>query len=397
MEITVLCKVVDNLGDIGFVARLCRALLDDAPETRIRLVVKGLSAFARIAHNVDETAAVQDVYGIRVFDWDAREVCFREFSARPPRLIVECFQCDYPDWLSEILFDSTFHTTVHIVSIEYLTAESWAGDFHLLKSGTRSPYVRKTLFAGGFTKGTAGLLQDKSFMLCMNDRNCARAKVSAALGDGFVPGDDTLKLFLFTYNRALGFLSRAVGRISRERRVCVFVAAGAGQERERKAFDGVRGVEFKVLPFLEQTVWDALLCLMDAAIVRGEDSFSRMCLLGTPFIWNIYPQDGEHHIVKLKAFLDLLGADEVRRLSFLFNTGNKACGAERDVLEILENEQLLPLLSRADEIMEQDVYDMLTGLAPLRKKFGSFAERARSAGDLSRALLDFLAKLDAAL
>ena len=38
-NITILCKVVDNFGDIGFVYRLARALSEEDDSLKLRLIV----------------------------------------------------------------------------------------------------------------------------------------------------------------------------------------------------------------------------------------------------------------------------------------------------------------------------------------------------------------------
>ena len=53
-----------------------------------------------------------------------------------------------------------------------------------------------------------------------------------------------------------------------------------------------------------QENYDNLLLSCDLNIVRGEDSFVRAQILSKPFIWNIYQQKDNIHLVKLKSFLD---------------------------------------------------------------------------------------------
>ena len=48
MYITILCKVVDNFGDIGVAWRLCRRLAKIQSKYKICLVVDDLEAFAKI-------------------------------------------------------------------------------------------------------------------------------------------------------------------------------------------------------------------------------------------------------------------------------------------------------------------------------------------------------------
>ena len=49
MYITVLCKVVDNFGDIGVAWRLCRRLAKIQSKYKICLVVDDMEAFSVIA------------------------------------------------------------------------------------------------------------------------------------------------------------------------------------------------------------------------------------------------------------------------------------------------------------------------------------------------------------
>ena len=57
------------------------------------------------------------------------------------------------------------------------------------------------------------------------------------------------------------------------------------------------------LPLLPQSSFDRLLWACDVNFVRGEDSFVRAQWAGRPFVWQIYPQTEEAHLVKLEAFL----------------------------------------------------------------------------------------------
>ena len=48
MEITILCKVVDNFGDIGVVWRLCKRLKEIDSDLKINLIVDDLFSFNKI-------------------------------------------------------------------------------------------------------------------------------------------------------------------------------------------------------------------------------------------------------------------------------------------------------------------------------------------------------------
>ena len=338
MEITVLCKVVDNFGDIGVVFRLCRALSELKKKLEIRLVVSNLDSFAKISKGIDSEKSFQEFRGWKIFDWNDNELCKKEFSENPPEFILECFQCGRPEWLEEILFSPQFNLNVQIVNVEYLTAESWADDFHLLKSGTRSAKIKKINFMPGFTKKTGSLILDKNFMRCLSEKNYVLNLVKQNLDKKILSENfsDSFKILIFSYPKNFDFLASAIKEFSVSKKV--FVAPGAGADSAKISLEKFK-VDFICLPFMQQEVWDAFLSLMDFSFVRGEDSFSRCCLLGKPFIWNIYPQEEEFHIVKLNAFLQRIKIPQIEKFSFLYNRNFEiTCCPE--ALEILEEKKL---------------------------------------------------------
>ena len=66
-------------------------------------------------------------------------------------------------------------------------------------------------------------------------------------------------------------------------------------------YDKIKAVK---LPFFTYDKYEKLLALCDINLVRGEDSFVRALLLAKPFLWHIYPQDENAHIIKLESFLE---------------------------------------------------------------------------------------------
>ena len=77
MDITILCKVVDNFGDIGVVFRLARAL-DDVKNQfgniNLRIVVDNLKSFAMLVPEIDELKEHQKYRDWEIFQWDS-DVC----------------------------------------------------------------------------------------------------------------------------------------------------------------------------------------------------------------------------------------------------------------------------------------------------------------------------------
>lgn len=390
MEITVLCKVVDNFGDIGVVFRLCRALSELKKNLEIRLVVSNLDSFAKISKGIDSTKTFQEFRGWKVFDWNDSALCKKEFSKNPPEFILECFQCGRPEWLEELLFSPQFNLNVQIVNVEYLTAESWADDFHLLKSGTRSAKIKKINFMPGFTKKTGGLILDKNFMRCLSEKKFALNLVKQNLDKKILSEDfsDSFKILIFSYPKNFDFLASAIKEFSFLKKIIVFVASGAGADSAKISLKKFK-VDFVCLPFIQQEVWDAFLSLMDFSFVRGEDSFSRCCLFGNPFIWNIYPQEEEFHIVKLNAFLQKIKILQIEKFSFLYNRNFKAsCCPES--LEILEEKKLPSELEKINSEMKTEILSLLKNYESLKPEFKKFSNEILKNGNLAENLLNFL-------
>ncbi len=390
MEITVLCKVVDNFGDIGVVFRLCRALSELKKNLEIRLVVSNLDSFAKISKGIDSTKTFQEFRGWKVFDWNDNALCKKEFSKNPPEFILECFQCGRPEWLEELLFSPQFNLNVQIVNVEYLTAESWADDFHLLKSGTRSAKIKKINFMPGFTKKTGGLILDKNFMCCLSEKKFALNLVKQNLDKKILSEDfsDSFKILIFSYPKNFDFLASAIKEFSFFKKIIVFVASGAGADSAKISLKKFK-VDFVCLPFMQQEVWDAFLSLMDFSFVRGEDSFSRCCLFGNPFIWNIYPQEEEFHIVKLNAFLQKIKIPQIEKFSFLYNRNFKAsCCPES--LEILEEKKLPSELEKINSEMKTEILFLLKNYESLKPEFKKFSNEILKNGNLAENLLNLL-------
>lgn len=390
MEITVLCKVVDNFGDIGVVFRLCRALSELKKNLEIRLVVSNLDSFAKISKGIDSTKTFQEFRGWKVFDWNDSALCKKEFSKNPPEFILECFQCGRPEWLEELLFSPQFNLNVQIVNVEYLTAESWADDFHLLKSGTRSAKIKKINFMPGFTKKTGGLILDKNFMCCLSEKKFALNLVKQNLDKKILSEDfsDSFKILIFSYPKNFDFLASAIKEFSFLKKIIVFVASGAGADSAKISLKKFK-VDFVCLPFMQQEVWDAFLSLMDFSFVRGEDSFSRCCLLGNPFIWNIYPQEEEFHIVKLNAFLQKIKIPQIEKFSFLYNRNFKAsCCPES--FEILEEKKLPSELEKINSEMKTEILSLLKNYESLKPEFKKFSNEILKNGNLAENLLNLL-------
>ena len=152
----------------------------------------------------------------------------------------------------------------------------------------------------GFTNKTGGLILDNAFMTA---RNHAQAEAVAH------KTSQDFSVIFFSYERDCMPVVQALAEFQAQsgRLVRVSVAAGKSYAPFMQAWEKA-GKPFatETLSFLPQEQWDALLCRSDFNFVRGEDSLSRACLAGVPFVWQAYIQDEDYHLVKLAALNERL-------------------------------------------------------------------------------------------
>ncbi len=407
-DITLLCKVVDNYGDIGVVFRLAKALSMLMPEggAGLRLIVDNLEAFAQLSPGVDTSKHIQEQRGLKVCQWDAADEWRKMYEETPPLVIVECFACGRPEWLDDILFDKSLQALrpkpVQIINLEYLTAEPYADEFHKLQSLTRSAQVRKVNFMPGFTDKTGGLILDGAPSVC---------------GSSFSADDrkEPFTVLVFSYERDFSTIADALATFSQnatfstKRATRILVAAGKadapfsaawkmcadrahtnGTFQSRTTSENPNEIPAlpvpEKLPFLSQEAWDNTLYSADFLFIRGEDTLSRACLSGKPFVWHAYPQSEMYHLVKVQALLDRMepffSAENFRLIRdyWLWYNGKtdiSADGASQNAADtqIANNgtydsrAALLEILSRYDE-MKQSFYAFSKNLV----KNGNLAE-----------------------
>ncbi len=370
MYITILCKVVDNFGDIGVVYRLAKQLKKIDPENQINLVTDNLDSFSKICSEVNPSQNFQILQGLNVYDWNAQTFCHEAFSRNNGELmavILECFQCGRPDWMEHILFDEKIERTVQIIMIDYLTAEKYAEDFHCLQSLTRSAKVRKVNFMPGFTEKTGGLIIDGAW---------AQEKKRNLKGD----------LLIFTYERNWKALAFSSIHYCKKINARVLLAQGRGRDSFIEAWNEVslaEGLEvnrLEQLPYLNQNEWDELMRNCSILVVRGEESMSRACISGIPFIWHAYPQSDEYQLVKVRALLE--------RMRQHFSSSD---------FTVIEKIWLIfnsPENNFSDFDFESACDDFFNAADNLEYGFKDFARSLRKNGDLGLNLMTFIKKLD---
>ncbi len=367
MTVDLLCKVVDNYGDIGVVYRLARALAQLDPALTLRLVVDDLAAFHALDPAVDPDQRLQSVHGWTVAAWRQTAALFRD---PPPRLVVECFACGRPDWFEDLLFNPRDPEPRLIVNLEHLTAEHYAVDLHRHPSLTRLPLVRKAFFLPGFVPGTGGLIADR------RPGEGRRTLLERLLPDPSAAGDLEGRFWIpvFSYETHFDGLVADLAIFNREQPLLVLAAAGKSAPGLVAAWEAAgRPFPLLPLPFLPQEVWDDVLGASDFAVVRGEDSLSRAALSGRPFLWQAYRLADDQHLVKVRALLDqlhpFLTDEDGVLLASLFLAFNRGALAPGDLLAVLRN---------------------IDPPGTIGAGFDAWAKKIRESGDLAAALLTFL-------
>ncbi|MFA4970455.1 MAG: elongation factor P maturation arginine rhamnosyltransferase EarP, partial [Sulfuritalea sp.] len=154
----------------------------------------------------------------------------------------------------------------------------------------------KYFFFPGFDETTGGLLRERDY-----DARRSRFDEAAFRAEFGLPPRiaNELVISLFSYeNPVLPELMTAwAASATPDRPIRVLRPGG----REATEIHGNLSVH--PLPFLPQPRYDEVLWASDLNFVRGEDSFVRAQWAGSPFVWQIYPQAENAHLVKLEAFL----------------------------------------------------------------------------------------------
>lgn len=362
----IFCTVVDNYGDIGVCWRLARQLVAEHGVSA-RLWVDDLTAFARLCPKIVPALDRQAAAGVDIRRWQ------QHFPAdiAPADVVIEAFACELPK--SYVAAMAQRDPKPRWINLEYLSAEAWVADCHGLPSPHPQLPLSKHFFIPGFDERSAGLLRERDLLARYAVFDAARWWAT----QGGAPTDLTLKVSLFAYeNRATASLFDAWCKGEQPLRCLVTdsrVLSSLNATLARPLVPGERSrfgaLDLQVLPFMRQEAYDDLLAACDLNFVRGEDSLVRAIWAGKPFVWHIYPQDDDAHLVKLDAFLDRYCAslspaahDALRAFWHGWNAGTATA------------EQWRAFVGHLPEIAEhaRDFRDQLAQLPDLAKTLADF-------------------------
>lgn len=334
--VALFCRVIDNFGDIGVCWRLARQLVREHG-VQVTLWVDDLQRFQCICPAVQLETALQEHEGVSIRHWQG-EQGLGPWDAVAD-LVIEAFGCELPTTYTAAMAERSPRPVW--VNLEYLSAEDWVEGCHGLPSPQASGSLIKYFFFPGFTERTGGLFCERDLL---RQRDAFQAERNAMPGFlrqlGVEKKNSEALVSLFCYPQApVASLLAAMEQDARPV-LCVVpegvasaavshflgVSAQPGQSRQQGA------LRLQVIPFLSQPMYDRLLWACDMNFVRGEDSMLRAQWAGRPFIWQIYPQEEDVHLLKLAAFMRhyLEGmlpsaAQALQDLSAVWNGGAMPC------------------------------------------------------------------------
>lgn len=316
MRWDIFCQIVDNYGDAGVCWRLARALSRltsssintvnsaECDDSRIRLFCDDLNVLNVITHG--DAVAHGASLGVEVLPWSAAES--PAILASVGDVVIEAFACHLPKPYVEAMVQKTSQKVSAKqpiwINLEYLTAEAWADEMHLMPSPQNNG-LNKYFYFPGFTLKAGGVLLGDWDEVTSNSLN-----IPTSLSSAFEScRPKSKKVSIFNYKQApLDAWLGSVNQVALEHGEMVDVFLCADQNVSTTTQAALSSVDSAVkliqLPFIPQEDYDYLLSVCDINLVRGEDSFVRAQWAGKPFIWDIYPQSDLAHEVKLDAFLE---------------------------------------------------------------------------------------------
>jgi uncharacterized repeat protein (TIGR03837 family) len=342
----IFCRVVDNFGDVGVTWRLARQLTEEF-DWRVRLFVDDVSALEKLLSEEEIAKHKQGRASPSILAWESLsdnecldkykhvskslQVAPAEAGAQVSpslpetarltpmpfdklrangeflesvskqsdqtsspvtlaQIIIEAFACELPasviTAMAHVAQDG--HAPIWL-NLEYLSAEAWIDEHHLLGSPHPTLPLTKHFFFPGFTPKTGGLIRERRITPARPAQNPSAP----------------IKTFVFAYDSPSA--ARACEVLANDANVTLTMPEWASTTTTpllARLSSHPFAQKIAHQSFVPQRDFDALLREFDFLVVRGEDSFLRAQYAAKPFLWHIYPQDEDAHLVKLNAFLD---------------------------------------------------------------------------------------------
>lgn len=339
IQCAIYCTVIDNFGDVGVCWRLARQLANEH-DVNVVLWIDDLVSFAKLAPNLNPNLAEQPLDKITVSLWhkDDRDT-LSQTHQNPLDIIIEGFGCRLPDFVLHKMAQQAKTSKPPLwINLEYLSAESWAVACHAMPSTHPQSGLIQYFWFPSFSERSGGLLREADLINLRDEfQNSIDAQTefwSRLKIDDAHQFDRKISIFSYE-NKAIHHLLDTLAADHQTTLLLVPVGKAltdishwSGQQLTQSDRITKNALTIVVLPFLSHQDYDRLLWSCDLNFVRGEDSVIRAQWAGQPFIWHIYPQDEDAHIVKLNAFMDLVAMvnnnDLWREMMLSWNTPNDA-------------------------------------------------------------------------
>lgn len=312
--IDVFCKVIDHLGDAGTAWRLCRELrLLLGGHCRLRLFIDRVDVLEALSGGEDAGGREASDPAVEVLAWTDDE--WERRGLEPASVLIEMFGCTLPESVLQAPPDSPRL----IVNLEYFSCEDWALDCHLKESFVDVLGFGKYFFIPGLDPQSGGIMSLSRPLSLDAERFQLRTQwLNDTVHMPELAAMDWIALYTYE-NRFDGLLEHLSAS---EKPSVVWVMGKESQDEMRRLCskghvprDASSPIRFGrggctlVLPeIMPQKEFDRLLSLADFLLIRGEDSLAGALTAGTPFLWQLYPQQDDAHLVKMKAFLSTLDA-----------------------------------------------------------------------------------------
>ena len=308
----IFCRVIDNYGDIGVCWRLARQLAREY-RLNVRLWVDEPESLALMCPQFDGALTSQFLDGIEVRHWTS---VFPETKSAD--VVIEAFACELPASYLQAMAHS--ENTPCWINLEYLTAETWAESCHGMASPHPSLPLIKHFFFPGFTAVSGGLIREIDLL---NRRNVLTIEK---------PVKTCIDISLFCYESAP--VSELIDLLAASHSPMLLHVPPGKPLAAVATYLGGSGpwqlgqLRIVPMPFVQQDDYDQILWSCDINFVRGEDSFVRALWAGRRFVWQIYEQENDAHLIKLNAFLERYTegipapeAEAIRSIFIAWNTG----------------------------------------------------------------------------
>ena len=291
VSVDIFCRVIDNYGDAGVMWRLARALVN--LNYRVRLIIDEPATLRSLAgcSQSTPTEEIGKKENITVCLWK-KEWDEGACALDPAQVVIEGFACRLPADYQRKMTEQP----PKWFNIDYFSAEDWIEGCHLRPSIDPSTGLVKINYFPGVTEKSGSLTFEKDYEALEAKWLHEHPKTTRAL---------RVLFFAYPYG-PINEIAQAITALDTEVELALTRCEAAQLLEEALNRTHNSKLTFKHQPFVAQKDFDPLLWDSDIVFIRGEDSAARAMLSGVPFIWHIYRQDDDVHLIKLKALQERL-------------------------------------------------------------------------------------------